>query len=643
MFCLIPLHTTKNGKCTCGRPDCDKPGKHPRVPWEEYKTRKPTPEELAAWKGKFPGCNWAIVTGQVSGVIVVDIDGPEGAEAVRGKHLPLTWTVQTGKGTHYYFRHPGFSVPNGVRVLPGVDIRGDGGYVVAPGSVHVSGKKYEWIPGMSPDDLPDGPAPAPRWLLELLQGKRQPGGKREKVNPVNVLAGVPEGLRDTTLFRYACRLRTQGLTKEEALRLVLEAARNCQPPFPEDAAREKVESAWKYQKAKEEAQKLNLPSGISAAELIRREFLDPLWVVPGLLPEGLAILAGRPKIGKSWLALNIAVAVASGGVALGQIKVEKGYVLYLALEDGPRRLKSRLASVLQGGEAPAGLYFYTEFPRLDNGGLQALEEVIQAHNAKLVIIDTLAKMRPPGRRNGNVYQEDYAVMGGLKALADRYNVAVLVLHHQNKQGYLDILDSVSGSTGVTGAADTTWILKRSRGKADAELFAVGRDFEEKELALEFDRFTTSWHVMGNAEEFRLSQERREIIEALQEADRPLSPKEIASVLGKSYGAVAKLLHGMAKAGEIKAAGYGKYTFTTNTNTSGKSGKGGKSGITGKSGKSPGTFTDSEEVLPELLPGANPGGLEPQGIDGSFTSFTTFTNKTIQTVPDDFWTRLKEEL
>jgi Primase C terminal 1 (PriCT-1)./Bifunctional DNA primase/polymerase, N-terminal. len=166
------------------------------------------------------------------------VDGEAGAESLKGKHLPVTWAVQTGKGIHYYFKHPGFPVGNSVRILPNIDVRGDGALVVAPGSLHASGRKYAWVPGLSPADLPE-PAPCPKWLLELLQGKRQSSGKREKINPVNVLAGVPEGLRDTTLFRYACRLRAQGLTKEEATRLVLEAAKNCTPPFPEETAKEK--------------------------------------------------------------------------------------------------------------------------------------------------------------------------------------------------------------------------------------------------------------------------------------------------------------------------------------------------------------------------------------------------------------------
>lgn len=562
-FCVIPLHAIKNGKCSCGNPACDSPGKHPCIPnWKEYQARKPTPEEMARWKKRFPGCNWAVITGQVSGVVVLDVDGPEGAEAVKGKHLPLTWAVRTGKGIHYYFKHPGFPVQNGVRVLPGVDVRGDGGYVVAPGSGHASGRRYEWVPGMNPDKLPDGPAPCPKWLLELLQGKRQPGGKRGKIDPVSILQGVPEGLRDTTLFRYACRLRTQGLTKEEAARLVLEAARNCQPPFPENTAREKLESAWKYKNPGEEARKLDrLPAGITDKELLEKDFPEPVWVIPDLLPTGLTVLAGRSKIGKSWLALNIAVAVASGGRILDR-KVEQAGVLYLSLEDTQRRLKDRLSSVLQGAPPPGKITFFTTWPRIDQDGLTLLQEWLAANpETKLVIVDVLQKIRPPRSKNASVYADDYAVVSSMKGVADKFGIAVFVLHHLNQGGSTDFLTLISGSEGIPGGADTAWVLLRERGRADATLKVSGRDIEidgETGFALEFDKTTTTWQLLGSAEEYKRSQERQEIIDVLKESPAPMSPKEVAKALGKPYAPVARLMHLMAQDGDLAQPSYGKY-------------------------------------------------------------------------------------
>jgi DNA-binding CsgD family transcriptional regulator len=557
-FSIIPLHGIKDGKCTCGNPNCDRPGKHPCIPnWKEYQTRRPTPEELAGWKKKFPNSNWAIITGQVVGIVVLDVDGPEGAEAVKGKHLPLTWAVSTGKGTHYYFLHPGFPVGNGVRVLPGVDIRGDGGYAVAPGSVHVSGKKYEWVPGLSPADIPDGPAPCPKWLLDLLQKRQAPAGGNGKLDPVQVLAGVPEGQRDVTLFRYACRLRAQGLTREEATRLVLEAAKNCQPPFPEREALQKVEQAFKYP----EGQK-PLVEGFSAAELVQSNFPDPNWFVEGILPEGLTILGGPPKTGKSWLCLGLAVAVGSGGVALGKIPVDKKAVIYLALEDNPRRLKSRLVSVLQGSPAPENLHFYTTWPALDKGGLEMLEQAILRHDAGLVIIDTLAKVRHKRRANVGIYEDDYQALSGLKNLADRYGVAVLVVTHVKKGQEEDPINLISGSTGLTGCADGILVLSRKRCQADAVLFATGRDYpEEQELALVFDQATTSWHIAGSAQEYRLTKERREILKAIQELGSAARPKEIAELINKNHSTVRVLLRKLEAEGVVNSVG-GAYCISS---------------------------------------------------------------------------------
>ena len=380
------------------------------------------------------------------------------------------------------------------------------------------------------------------------------------------------------------------------------------------------------------------PEGFSAKQLIAADFPEPTWVMPGILPEGLTILAGRPKIGKSWLALGIAVAVAAGGIALGQIRVKQNHVVYLALEDSERRLKSRLNAVLQGDEAPEGLFFYNQFPRLDQGGLQELELAALRHDAKLLIIDTLGKMRPQRRKDADLYQSDYDAIGSLKAIADRHSAAIMVLHHQNKASGGDILDSISGTLGLPGAADSNWILKRGRGEASAELFAGGRDFEEKELALHFDTVSMSWQIVGTAEEFRLSQERREIIEVLKNSEYPLAPKEIAKIVNKNYSTVAKLLHAMNKDGEIRQSSYGKYIYTNNNySNSSISSNSNESGISGKCGKSSESFTN---LYPDLYQGDNSQAQQGQKKQGSFTTFTSRNKDEVIDAPDEFWKTLE---
>lgn len=243
----------------------------------------------------------------------------------------------------------------------------------------------------------------------------------------------------------------------------------------------------------------------SAAELIRKEIEPVRWVVPGILPEGVALLAAKPKIGKSWLALGLCVVSAAGGHALGNVPVERGAALYLALEDNERRLQSRLRKVLNDGEVPSGLYYATHCPRLDDGGTEAIEGWLETHpDARLVILDTMAKIRP--RASGkNVYQEDYEALEELLPLAAGHNVAIVVVHHLRKQGAADPLDELNSSTGLTAGVDGILILKRDRTRADASLFVTGRDVEEeKDFALRWSADVGAWTLAGDAEEYRIA-------------------------------------------------------------------------------------------------------------------------------------------
>lgn len=225
--------------------------KKPLLPsWREWQTKKVTEEIVKKWWQENPAANVGILTGAISGIVVLDVDGETGRKSLAqiAKELPPTPVSNTGKGSHYIYRHPGFEVRNFAGKLPGLDFRGDGGYIVAPPSIHPSGRKYEWA--IDPQMVQ--PVPVPEWLMKLLEQKKE--ANRESIDPLKVLAGVPEGQRDVTLFRYACRLRAKGMTKEEALALVLQAARNCTPPFPEDEAKKKVESAWRYPEGTEAEQ-----------------------------------------------------------------------------------------------------------------------------------------------------------------------------------------------------------------------------------------------------------------------------------------------------------------------------------------------------------------------------------------------------
>jgi hypothetical protein len=311
----------------------------------------------------------------------------------------------------------------------------------------------------------------------------------------------------------------------------------------------------------EEFRKATKPETVTAADLMASELPPVRWGVRGVLPEGVTLLAGKPKLGKSWLALGLCVAVAAGGVALGTRQVEQGDVLYLALEDNRRRLQKRLGKMLCA-PAPEGLEMATAWPKLDEGGVKALRTWLVEHpEARLVAVDTLAKIRPR-TRGQNVYQEDYAALEELLPLAAEHEVAIVIVHHTRKMAAADPLDEVSGSTGLTGGVDGVLVLKRDRGKADAVLHVDGRDIEEPaEYALKWDAETAGWTIVGDAEEYRLNKERRKIVELLELEDEPMGPKAVANALDKDYTAVRQLMSRMHKDGQLSQEGYGKYVLS----------------------------------------------------------------------------------
>ena len=138
----------------------------------------------------------------------------------------------------------------------------------------------------------------------------------------------------------------------------------------------------------------------------------------------------------------------------------------------------------------------TEWPRADQGGLADIEQWLQGHpNARLVIVDTLAQFRKLSTGKGQLYPEDYAAISGLQKLASKYNVGIIIVHHDRKSEADDVFDTVSGTLGLTGAADTILIMKRQAGAVT--LYVRGRDIEESEMAMQFDKSSCRWSILGN--------------------------------------------------------------------------------------------------------------------------------------------------
>jgi len=305
---------------------------------------------------------------------------------------------------------------------------------------------------------------------------------------------------------------------------------------------------------------LGATNPLNAEDLSAMSFQPIKFVVPGVIVEGLTLLAGKPKIGKSWLLLHAAVAVARGGFTLGDIHCREGDVLYCALEDNPRRLQSRLRKLIGNTEPwPPRLNFLCEMLRLTEGGLATVKGwITAAEHPRLVIIDTLAMVRTPKKRDESNYEADYAAVKDLRELAHKMGVAIVLVHHLRKQDAEDAFDTVSGTLGLTGAPDTILVLKRDT-SGNISLHGRGRDVNEIEKAISFNKRSCTWTIMGDAHEVALSNERRTVLQALTEAGEPLGPNTIATVTGMKATNVRRLLIKLLREGEIKKAGYGKYS------------------------------------------------------------------------------------
>lgn len=285
-------------------------------------------------------------------------------------------------------------------------------------------------------------------------------------------------------------------------------------------------------------------------KLMSRHFAPIKWIVPNMLPEGMALLTGTPKTGKSRMALNIALAVAVGGKALSKIDVKQGSVLYISLEDSDRRLYEHIKEIF-GENIPdlEKITFRYITKLLNEGGLEDIETWLKAHtDARLVVIDTLQKIRPKESGGGALYAQDYNAVSPLTDLASRYNIAIIAVHHLNKRPTAeDPMELISGTTGLTGGVDTTIVVKRKRGESIAVMHIYSRDMEDAEIALDFTG--GSWQWLGTEKQVRMSEDRKEILDLLK-ITPDLTPNAIAQNIGKNRNTIRRLLMQMVSDGQV---------------------------------------------------------------------------------------------
>ena len=292
--------------------------------------------------------------------------------------------------------------------------------------------------------------------------------------------------------------------------------------------------------------------------------LEPIdFLVDGLFAQGLYILGGSPKVGKSWLALQLCLAVCTGTPFLGR-ETHQDEVLYLALEDGPQRLHSRALRLTQ--TAPSGLYLCGQALPIGQGLEQQLERALEEHpGIRLIILDTLQKVRIESG-SGMSYAADYRDASALKSVADRYHICLLAIHHLRKLPDEDPFNRLSGTNGLSGAADGSLVLLRTKRQENtAVLSATGRDIEDQEEPLEFD--DCRWNRTADPEQLQFGLLVMLLQKLLRQDVFQGTATELADWLGKEgllFGPAQLSRYLQSRGRQLAEAGIGLEVSRTNS-------------------------------------------------------------------------------
>lgn len=294
---------------------------------------------------------------------------------------------------------------------------------------------------------------------------------------------------------------------------------------------------------------------ITMAELYQTAYQSRPPIIDGLLYAGAYILAGAPKIGKSFLVAQIAYHV-SIGRKLWDFEVHQGTVLYLALEDDYQRIQSRMF-MMYGVDDTPNLHFATVAGRIGNGLDEQLENFVREHsNTKLIIIDTMQKIREVGGEAYS-YASDYEIIGRLKQFADKYGICVLIVHHTRKQPAGDSFEMISGTTGLLGCADGALLMqKKKRTALEATIDVVGRDQQDQILYLSKDPATQIWNLERTETELHREPPDK-VLEAVaglvstEHREWTGSPSELAEAVNTGMAANALTKYLNVKCGRLK--------------------------------------------------------------------------------------------
>ncbi len=413
-------------------------GKTPLIKeWKPFQATRASKEQIEEWFKQFPKANIGVITGAISGIVVVDIDTTESIS----RELPPTVVSRTGRGgSHYFYKHPGKEVKTRGGILPKVDIRADGGYVVMPPSLHKSGNYYEWI--ISPDD--SSFADLPQWVLE--EENEKPADWKTTIE-----SPVLEGSRNEVSAQMAGKML--GYLPEDTWEMVWFGMQrwnqNNKPPLPEKELKTVFNSIanreLKQRAGKTESKTSRGIDAIPLSQLVTTEYKNTEWLVESLIPhEALTIISGVPRSYKTFITLDIALKIAGGEKVFGEFQTRQSPVLIIDEENHPRILKDRAKLLLQNAELPIFISSKKDF-MLTKESVGKLIEYAKSKSIELVIFDALNCIH---NADENSATEMRGVMKFLKEITN-HGIAVIVIHHHRKKGN----DTSTSSQEMRGSSD----------------------------------------------------------------------------------------------------------------------------------------------------------------------------------------------
>jgi hypothetical protein len=559
-----PVLDAALGYAELGWPVFKLKGKRPAARSNGFKDATTDRHRIGAMFRRSPRANLGIATG-AAGLAVLDVDprhsGDESLQALEQAHEPIPQTVRArtgGGGEHIFFKNPGDIGSSAGRLGPGLDVRGNGGYVVAPPSTHESGNRYEWI--NPPDEFEVAEAPA--WLLALCNEANaeqasdwEPSGRKPSSAILTLLrdGDWPIGEQRSIMLRVTRALLDEGRSTEDVVGQVFDALERSDQEQQEPWTRVDVEKLVADLAASDPPSlrlKEKSKGGVAArlemrslrdAEAVAAEPID--WIVPGLIAAGEKIvIAGPPKSFKTWLALSLCRAVALGEAVLGEEAwkaSEPQPVIYVQEEGNPQRWAERLVSTFDGKNSAPFYYAHRPgFSLLKGEHLEELSAQAIELGARLIILDPYQRVTPGVKENDA--SDSGPAWDAIHELARSTGAAVVVVHHSRKDTG-PTMDAIRGTSRIAGEVDLMAVLKKV-GNARLEMYLDGRDLvrpmeEDGNLEISYDPERP--HEMRVAGRLRTKGAANAtlpaVISALTDAHDPLSTSEVVKQVKDRLG------------------------------------------------------------------------------------------------------------